>query len=84
MNLIFIRQFTHYTKSQRLGILSLLMTIFVLQGIYFSGVLEPELEPVPQNIQQWLADTQEKDTLVKQNPASAGFCWTATARCASR
>ncbi|WP_264510965.1 ComEA family DNA-binding protein [Flavobacterium sp. N1719] len=66
MNFIFIRQFIHYTKSQRLGILSLLMTIFVLQGIYFSGVLEPELEPVPQNIQQWLADTQEKDTLVKQ------------------
>jgi len=66
MNFIFIRQFTHYTKSQRLGILSLLMTIFVLQGIYFSGVLEPELEPVPQNIQQWLADTQDKDTLVKQ------------------
>ncbi|RXR22118.1 ComEA family DNA-binding protein [Flavobacterium stagni] len=66
MNFIFIRQFTHYTKSQRLGILSLLITIFILQGIYFSGVLEPELEPVPRHIQQWLADTQDKDTVVKQ------------------
>lgn len=66
MNTNFIRQITHFTKSQRLGILSLVAVIGILQGIYLQAVLVKDPEPIPKDIEQWLAATTDVDTLVDQ------------------
>lgn len=67
MNFSFIRQLTHFTKSQRLGILSLGLFVIAFQCIYFSEILAPKPIPISPEVKQWLTDQADHDTLVQQS-----------------
>ncbi|MEN9336995.1 MAG: hypothetical protein RLZZ500_1982 [Bacteroidota bacterium] len=67
MNINFIRQFTHFTKNQRQGILTLLLLLISLQIVLLSPILERQDEPVPEAIQHWLMAENDGDTLVQKS-----------------
>lgn len=73
MNFDFIRQLTHFTKSQRLGILSLVVLIFAFQLICYFEIFVPKPALVSPEIQQWLTDVTDKDTLVTQTRSAKIF-----------
>lgn len=57
MKLFFIRPYLHFTKSQRLGLFTLISLIVVLQAILWYQPLWYVPEPLPKEARVWLQDT---------------------------
>lgn len=60
MKLVYIRPFIHFTKSQRLGLFSLISFILALQAILWYQPLWYTPEPLPKEAQIWLQDTSSE------------------------
>lgn len=60
MKLLFIRPFIHFTKSQRLGLFTLISLIVVLQAILWYQPLWYAPDALPKEAQIWLQDTSSE------------------------